>query len=106
MLRITVHKDTSPTTFELEGRIAGEWVDELERAWLTEADLGKLVKVDLSGVTFIDEKGKKLLARMFERRSNLYATDCMNRSIIEEIQRKGHPRSGNGLHNALRSQLR
>ena len=90
MLRITVHKDTSPTTLELEGRIAGEWVDELEQAWLTEAKLGKLVKVDLSGVTFIDEKGKKLLARMFERRSNLYATDCMNRSIIEEIQREGH----------------
>jgi hypothetical protein len=106
MLRITVHKDRSRTTLKLEGRVAGEWVDELERAWLTEADRGQLIKVDLSGVTFVEEDGKKLLGRMFERGSNLYATDCMNRSIIEEIKRKGHPHAGNGVQDSLHSQVR
>ena len=98
MLKVTVHKDTSPTTLKLEGRIAGEWVDELERAWLAEADRSTLIKVDLTGVTFVDDEGKKLLGRMIERGSNLYATDCMNRSIIEEIKRKRHLHAGNGLH--------
>ena len=101
MLRITVHKDTSQIALKLEGRVAGEWVDELERVWLAEADLSKLIKVDLTGVTFVDEEGKKLLGRMFERGSNLYATDCMNRSIIEEIKRQRHLHAGNGLHNPL-----
>ena len=106
MLRITVHKDSSPTTLELEGRIAGDWVDELERAWLAEVGPDELIKVDLSGVTFVDEDGKKLLGRMFEEGSNLYVTDCMNRSIIEEIKRKGRPHAGNGRHRPVHSQVR
>ena len=106
MLRVTIDEDTSLITFKLEGRITGEWVNELERAWLAEDDLGKLIKVDLSGVTFVDEEGKKLLGRMFERGSSLYARDCMNRSIIEEIKRKGKPHAGNGLRKSLHSQVR
>jgi len=106
MLRITIDKGTSLMTFKLEGRVAGEWVDELERAWLEEAGRGKLINVDLTGVTFVDEEGKKLLGRIVERGSNLYATDCMNRSIIEQIMRKRHPHAGNGLNHSLHSQVR
>jgi anti-anti-sigma regulatory factor len=95
MLKVTIDKDSSLITFKLEGRLAGEWVDELERAWLAEADRSKLVRVDLTGVTFVGSEGKKLLGRMFERGSNLYATDCMNRSIIDEITGKRHLRAGN-----------
>jgi anti-anti-sigma regulatory factor len=106
MLRVTIGREMSPITFKLEGKIAGEWVDELERAWLAAADRSGLIQVDLTGVTFVDEQGKKLLGRMVEQGSNLYATDCMNRSIIEQIARKHHPRTGNGHHNPVRSQVR
>jgi hypothetical protein len=101
MLRITIDEDTSLITFKLEGRIAGEWVDELERAWLAEADRDKLIKVDLTGVTFVDEEGKNLLGHMFERGSSLYATDCMNRSMIQGLKRKRQLPTGNGKHNPL-----
>ena len=106
MLRVTIEEDTSLITFKLEGRIAGEWVDELERAWLEEAGRSKCLKVDLTGVTFVDEEGKKLLGRMVEQGSNLHATDCMNRSTIEEISRKRHSHAGNGLNHSLHSQVR
>ena len=106
MLKITIDRNRDPLTFKLEGRIAGEWVDELEQAWLEEVDVGKRIKIDLSGVTFVDEDGKKLLGRMFDGGSNLYATDCMNRSIIEEIKRKHQPRTGDGLDHSLHSQVR
>ena len=106
MLRVTIDKDPSLTTFKLEGRVAGEWVNELERAWVAEAGRSKFIKVDLTGVTFVDEEGKKLLGRMVEQGSNLYATDCMNRSIIEEITRQRHPHAGNGLRHSLHSQVR
>ena len=88
MLRITVQKDASLTTLKLEGKITGEWVGELERAWLTQTERTKAIKVDLTGVTFVAEEGKRLLSRMFEQGSNLEATDCMNRSFIEQLRRK------------------
>ena len=106
MLRVTIDRDVSLITLKLEGRIAGEWVGELERAWLEEAGRSRLTSIDLTGVTFVDEEGKKLLGRMVEGGSNLYATDCMNRSIIEEITRKRHPHAGNGLRHSLQSQVR
>ena len=106
MLRVTIDKDTSLITFKVEGRIAGEWVGELERAWIEEAGRSKPIKVDLTGVTFVDEEGKKLLGRMAEHGSNLYAIDCMNRSIIERITRKRHPHAGNGLRHSLHSEVR
>jgi hypothetical protein len=105
MLRVSIDRDGSLITFKLEGKVAGEWVDELERAWLA-ADRSMLIKVDLTGVTFVDEEGKKLLGRMVAQGSSLYATDCMNRSIVEQITRKRDPRAGNGLHNSLHSQVR
>jgi anti-anti-sigma regulatory factor len=106
MLRVTVDEDTSVITFKLEGRIAGEWIHELERAWLAQLDQSKVIKVDLTGVTFVDGEGKRLLGRMVERGSNLYATDCMNRSTIEQIRRKRQPHAGNGLQVSLHSQVR
>jgi hypothetical protein len=105
MLRVTIDNDASLIMFKLEGRLAGEWVAELERAWLA-ADRSKLIKVDLTGVTFVDEGGKKLLGRMVEHGSCLYATDCMNRSIIEQITRKRDPRAGNGLYDSLHDLVR
>ncbi len=102
MLRITVQKDADLTTLKLEGKIAGDWVGELERAWLGEADRTKSITVELTGVTFVAEEGKKLLGWIFEQGSALRATDCMNRSIIEEIRRKHYRHSSNGLlHNLL-----
>ena len=31
MLKITTHQETQPTTLELEGRLAGPWVEELDQ---------------------------------------------------------------------------
>jgi len=107
MLKITVQKDASLITLKLEGKVVGEWVDELERAWLAQADGTKPVKVDLTGVTFVAVGGKRLLSWMVEQGSTLYAEDCMNRSIIEQIQRKHHPRAADGLsHNLLAKLLK
>ncbi len=35
MLRITVRQEPTTTTIELEGKLAGPWVEELERCWRT-----------------------------------------------------------------------
>jgi hypothetical protein len=56
MLRITVHDNLRAVTFQLEGSVAGPWLRVLEECWQgTLARRRKpIVRVDLSGVTFID----------------------------------------------------
>ena len=84
MLRITTKTEALKTTFELEGKLAGAWVGELERCW-REINPGHAVKVSLEAVTFIDDEGKKLLTRLYESGAELNAAGCMNKSIVQEI---------------------
>lgn len=86
MLRITIDSKNTGTTLTLEGRLAGPWVEELERCWREVADTQQSpVAVDLSGVTFIDLEGKALLTQMWQRGAKLHASGCLTRCIVEEI---------------------
>ena len=88
MLRITVTNGSRPTLFKLEGRLAGPWVDELERAWndSVKEPESQPIRVDLSGVTFVDLEGKKLLGRMFQQGAELYAGNILTKYILEEVR--------------------
>lgn len=90
MLKITPHKTGDSTRLMLEGRLAGPWVDELERVWRDSKELvtGSLV-VDLTGVTFIEQEGKSLLSRMWQDGAELLAVGCCSRSILEDIKSAG-----------------
>ncbi len=87
MLKITVQIAAGVMTFELEGKLAGPWVKELELCWRSAAGTQQLypVRVDLSSVTFIDEDGKDLLDRMYREGAKLVATGCLNKCIVEGI---------------------
>jgi ABC-type transporter Mla MlaB component len=86
MLKITVREATAGATIEVEGRLAGPWVGELERAWRALPDPRQgHPTVDLSGVTFIDGAGKALLTRLWEEGARLHAAGCLTRCIVEEI---------------------
>jgi len=85
MLRITINNQGETTRCKLEGKLAGAWVAELERSWQTELAGSPGLVVDLGGVSYIDEAGKVLLARMHGRGAKLTAASCFTRSIVEEI---------------------
>ena len=72
----------------VEGMLSGVWVDELERCWreARRSSNGDPVCVDLSGVSFVDDKGRRLLAQMFRAGVELRAVGVMTRGIIEEIR--------------------
>ncbi len=93
MLKITVIKTPRSATLKLEGKLAGPWVDELDRTWeeSTGDTPARLTKVDLSGVTGIGWEGKKLLGRMHGQGAELHATNVMTKYILEEIK---HGRNG------------
>ena len=87
MLRITVHETLTSVTFQLEGGLAGNWVQELERCWRgTVATVSApLVRFDLSEVTYIDATGKAFLEARHAQGAELVASGCMMRAIVAEI---------------------
>jgi anti-anti-sigma regulatory factor len=62
-LRITIQENENVVEITLEGRIAGPWVAELTRFWLTtETQLGsRKLTLDLRNVTYADAPGKRVL---------------------------------------------
>ena len=70
----------------VEGTLSGAWVDELEKCWLDAkaSPEEKRIRVDLSGVTFIDDKGRELLERFFHDGAELNSTRVMTKGIIDE----------------------
>jgi hypothetical protein len=92
MLKITTDAQSDPTTLKLEGKIAGEWVNELRRTWneLRRRKLGRAMIVDLSDVSFIDEEGKQLLALMFRQGAEFRSGPLlsMTRLILNRIEQE------------------
>jgi anti-anti-sigma regulatory factor len=96
MLRITIHDNQESLCFQLEGRLAGAWVKEVEQCWQsTLAHQRKaILRVDLTGVTFIDAAGQACLAAMHRQGAELIAADCLTREIVAEIAQPSLPEDG------------
>jgi hypothetical protein len=90
MLRITVQEGPGVVTLILEGRLAGPWIGEVERVWTAVIGKGNGRRhvIDLSGVTFVEEEGKKLLKTIIEQDGELRAGDVLTQAIVEEVQAK------------------
>jgi hypothetical protein len=93
MLRITVHDNTEYVTFQLEGRLAGCWVCEVEkcRQHTLAGRCRPSVRFDLTGVMFIDDAGKSYLAAMHRLGAEFVAADCLTKAIVAEIIQAGTP---------------
>lgn len=88
MLRVTIKKKGSVETWELEGKLSGDWVKELERCWRGYAPQpGTSVQVHLKAVSYIDAAGKQLLMEMHGRGVEIKGCGCMTRAVVEEIVR-------------------
>jgi hypothetical protein len=87
MLRITIHYGPATLTFQLEGKLAGPWVQELadcwKRTWTSHRKPG--LRFDLTGVTFVDAGGKAFLAAMHTEGAELLASGCLMRAVVAEI---------------------
>lgn len=94
MLKITLQSEAGVLFFQLEGKLAGPWVKELERCWRSAADTQQSysVRVDLSAVTFIDGDGKALLGQMYKEGAELVASGCLNKCIVEEVMQSTEKR--------------
>jgi anti-anti-sigma regulatory factor len=96
MLRITVHDNPKSLTFQLEGRLAGAWVREVEecRQRTLAGRRWPVVRFDLTGVTFIDAAGKAYLADMHRQGAKFDAAGCLTKAIVAEISQAPLPDCG------------
>jgi anti-anti-sigma regulatory factor len=86
MLRITVIDKPESLTFQLEGRLAGAWLREVEtcRQRILADNQRTDICFDLTGVTFIDEAGKAYLAAMHCLGVEFVATDCLTKEVVSQ----------------------
>jgi len=98
MLRITIKKDASSEIWELEGKLSGEWVCELNRLWKDRSpQTGLATEVHLKAVSYIDPAGKQLLAEMRQQGAEIRGCGCMVRAFVEEIMGKKRTADASGL---------
>src|SRR5437660_1270477 len=68
MLRITrVSRSDAVQTLQLEGKLVGPWVAELRRICAEERNPSGPLRLDLSGVAFVDKDGMRLLRDLAAR---------------------------------------
>ena len=89
MLRITIQDDALKTTIKLEGKIAGPWVEELNRTWhsLGSGLDSKRFCVDLRDVAFVDRAGKQVLREIFQKTEAEFLTNSpLTRYFADEAR--------------------
>ena len=88
MFKVTVRQVDNTETWDLEGKLSGEWVTELERCWKQRrAPLDMPLEIRLKAISYIDAAGKHLLAQMHEAGVGIVGCGCMTRAVVAEISR-------------------
>jgi hypothetical protein len=87
MFRVSYSDTTDGQRWNLHGRLAGPWVDELRSCWKYARDQAPLARaiVDLKEVTFIDQAGETLLAEMRSAGAEFIATGVENQYLLATL---------------------
>ncbi len=87
MLKITRRDEAGIAVIQVEGKLAGPWVKELESFWRSAGAKQTMpVRVDLTAVSFIDEAGEDLLRTMHREHVELKARGCFTTCLIQSIR--------------------
>ena len=90
MMKITAYDDDQAVILRPEGVLTGEWVSELLRCWQQAASgERRSIRVDLTGVTWVSEAGRELLALIYRHGAELVAADVLMKAIVDEIAKEG-----------------
>jgi hypothetical protein len=87
MLRITFAQTETEQRWTLCGQLTGPWVAELGACWEHGRQVARSAHqvVDLSDVTFIDERGEMLLSKMRGDGAEFVATGVETKHMLENL---------------------
>jgi ABC-type transporter Mla MlaB component len=89
MLRIHIEHEPEELKLRLEGKLIPPWVDELVKVWMdlaTRLPRQTPIRVDLSAVSFVDVRGKALLASMLKAGCSLHGSGPYISAVVEDIR--------------------
>jgi hypothetical protein len=91
MLRFSYYRSDDGEQWDLCGRLAGLWVDEVRTVWrrIRRHTHAAHAVVDLRQVTFVDEAGEELLAEMQSAGANLIAAGVDHQHLLANLKRGG-----------------
>ena len=97
MLRVTVQESPREVTIKLEGKVAGSWVGEFDRAWRSlESSWGsKKFSLDLRGVSFVDREGRRLMRKIYEKTGAAFLTNSPLTTYFAEDAMRATAKNGN-----------
>jgi anti-anti-sigma regulatory factor len=100
MLRITTHEMPQSVSLELEGKLAGPWVQEMANCYEDCAirEEPKEIEINLSSLTSIDAAGKQLLRNLHARGAKLIGSGCWMKGMIADIVRERAEPQTRGRH--------
>lgn len=90
MLRISICSTQDQDTWILQGRLAGQVVDELTASWKqkrSDRDDYKCA-VDLVDVTFVDERGEDALTEMMREGAHFVVRGVYARSLVKSLRER------------------
>jgi anti-anti-sigma regulatory factor len=87
MMKIQVRDVDGQVILEIEGRLTGAFVPELEACWQSARSTkpDRPLSVDLKNVTCVDRAGRALLQRMHSEHVPFLRAGLAIRDILEEI---------------------
>lgn len=90
MLRITITDEHNEQRWTLQGRLSGPWVAQLKSNWQKSHGQNGTRKcvVDVSGVTFLDLDGERVLAAMMKDGAAFIASGVYTKHILEMLEKR------------------
>jgi anti-anti-sigma regulatory factor len=90
VLRITITDELKEQRWILQGRLSGPWVAQLKSNWKQSHDSNgdRKCVVDVSGVTFVDLDGERVLAVMMRDGAKFIATGVYTKHLLETIEKR------------------
>jgi hypothetical protein len=91
MLKISVVETHGQRRLVLEGKLAGPWITEAERAWREVGNQlqGRKLIVDLSNVTLISADGEDMLLRLMGEGAKFSCGDVLTKHVLKQLAQKG-----------------
>jgi hypothetical protein len=91
MLRVSYSETPAGQRWQLCGRLAGSWVDELRSFWRYTRQHAHNARAvfDLTDVTFIDESGEELLSEFQSAGGEFVASGVENKDLLATLKDHG-----------------
>jgi hypothetical protein len=88
MLRTMISDEPFGQRWVLQGRLCGQWAADLKEKWETMKSTreGRGCRVDLEGVTSVDDEGERVLLKMLSEGALLVASRAYMKYVLESLE--------------------